>query len=251
MKNIFLSVIIPCYNESENLKRGVLREVKNFLQKQDYSWEVIISDDESSDDSWLLVEEFALNDPNFVHLKNKHGGKPSAVKSGVEKARGEWVLLTDMDQATPITELNKLLPYITTNEVIIGSRGMTRKNFPLYRKIASMIFLNLRRFLLLRNIRDTQCGFKVFKRTVILKLFPMLQFFKTKALVLGWRVSAYDAELLFLAEKHGYKIAEVPVLWEDKDISKGKQRSFVKESKDMLFEIIRVRINDLRGEYGR
>lgn len=246
---IFLSVVIPCYNESENLKRGVLQEVDDFLAKQDFSWEVIIADDESTDESWGLVEKFIAGKENFVHLKNKHGGKPSAVRAGLEKARGEWVLFTDMDQATPINQLVKLLPYFKSHDIVIGSRGMTRKNFPLYRKLASFIFLTIRRILLLHGIKDSQCGFKAFKKEVALKLFPKLQFFQQENKVAGWRVSAYDVELLFLAEKYGCKIAEVTVTWEDKDIAQGKQRSFLKESKEMALEILRVKINQLRGFY--
>jgi glycosyltransferase involved in cell wall biosynthesis len=245
----FISIIIPCYNEAENIKRGVLTQVDNYLQKQDFSWEVIIADDESTDNSWELVEDFIKEKSNYIHLKNKHGGKPFAVRSGLEKARGEWVLLTDMDQATPIDQLDKLLPYFKQGDVVIGSRGMNRKNFPLYRKIASIIFLTFRRLLLLHQITDTQCGFKAFKKEVISKIFPRLEVFKTVSHFSGWRVSAYDVELLFLAEKSGYKIIEVPVKWEDLDISKGKKRSFIKESMEMAKEIIRVRLNDWRQLY--
>lgn len=251
MKNIYLSVIIPCYNEKENIQRGVLNEVRNYLIKKDFLWEVIISDDESTDGSWDLVEKFVQKNSGFTHLKNKHGGKPAAVRSGIEASKGEWVLFTDMDQATPINQLEKMLPLFNNNDVVIGSRGMIRKNFPLYRKLSSIIFLNFRRLLLLHGIKDTQCGFKAFKRKVALELFPLLQFFRVKNQVSGWRVSAYDVELLFLTEKYHYRMAEVPVVWEDTDISKGKKRSFVKESKEMLFEIIRVRLNDIRKEYDK
>jgi dolichyl-phosphate beta-glucosyltransferase len=249
MEKIFLSIVIPCYNEKENIERGVLFEVDNYLKTKKFSWEVIISDDESTDGSWDLVEEFIQQKKNYCHLKNKHGGKPSAVRSGIEKATGDWVLFTDMDQATPIDQLDKLLPLFEKYDVVIGSRGVLRKNFPIYRKLASFMFLNFRRTLLLRGIKDTQCGFKAFRREVAMRLFPMLEFFHRKNTISGWRVSAYDVELLFLSEKNGYKIVEVPVVWEDTDISRGKQRSFIKESKEMLFEIIRVRLNDLKGEY--
>ena len=245
----YLSVIIPCFNESENLKRGVLNEVYGFLEKQKFTWELIVSDDESTDDSWKLVEKLTVGKKNVIHLQNKHGGKPFAVRSGLEKAKGEWVLFTDMDQATPIDQLKKLLPYFGGDDIIIGSRGMTRKNFPFYRKLASFVFLNFRRFLLLSNTKDTQCGFKAFRRKVALDLFPRLQVFQVKTKIYGWRVSAYDVEMLFIGQKRGYKIAEVPVFWEDVDIAKGKQRNFLKESKEMFKEVLRVRLNDLKGLY--
>lgn len=250
MNKPYLSVIIPCFNESENLKRGVLKEVYGFLEKQKFFWELIISDDESTDESWGLVEKLTAGKKNIVHLRNKHGGKPFAVRAGLEKAKGEWVLFTDMDQATPIDQLKKLLPFFGNHDIVIGSRGVSRKNFPFYRKLASFIFLNFRRLILLPNIADTQCGFKAFKRKVALDLFPRLQVFQVKTKIYGWRVSAYDVELLFLGQKTGAKIVEVPVVWEDTDIAKGKQRNFVKESKEMFKEILRVRLNDLRGLYG-
>jgi len=245
----FLSIIIPCYNEAENIKQGVLSEVDNYLNKQKFSWEVIISDDESTDDSWNLVEKFIEGKNNYIHLKNKHGGKPFAVRNGLEKAIGEWVLFTDMDQATPIEEFDKIYSLTSRYNIIIGSRGTTRKNFPLYRKIASFAFLNFRRLLILPKIIDTQCGFKAFKRDIALKIFSLLEVFSSKVKAKGWRVSAYDVELIFLANKLGYEVAEVPVKWADRDISANKKRSFIKESKAMLMEIFRVRVNDLLGEY--
>lgn len=249
MDKKYLSVIIPCYNEYENIKKGVLSEIDDYLNKQKFDWEVIISDDESSDNSWNLVEKFIEDKKNYFHLKNKHGGKPFAVRNGLEKARGKWVLLTDMDQATPLNQLDKLIPFFENFDIVIGSRGRTRKNFPLYRKIASFIFSNFRRILLLYKIKDTQCGFKAFKRNIALDLFGRLEVFKNHTKAKGWRVSAYDVELLFIAEKSGFNIVEVPVSWADRDISRGKNKSFIKESKEMLLEVLRVRVNDLQGLY--
>lgn len=249
MSKIDISIIIPCYNEAENLKKGVLEEVSQYFKTQNYNWEVIISDDESTDESWNLVEDFIKGKNNYIHLKNKHGGKPFAVRSGLEKARGEWVLFTDMDQATPINQLDKLKSNFNHFDIVIGSRGIKRKNFPLYRKIASFLFLSFRRLILLGDILDTQCGFKSFKKEVVIKIFPKLEVFRKNINAKGWRVSAYDVELLFLAEKSGFKIKEVPVMWEDRDAAKKKNRSFIKESLEMFKELIRVRLNDIKGLY--
>ncbi|GAG40001.1 unnamed protein product, partial [marine sediment metagenome] len=140
-----VSVVIPCYNEEENLKRGVLDQVEKYLKKQDYPSEVIISDDESTDGSIKFVEKFKKYNPRFKLLKNKHGGKPFALRSGLKKARGEVVLFTDMDQSAPITEIEKLLPWFEKDyDVVFGSRGLERKNFPFYRKIASIVFRYVR-----------------------------------------------------------------------------------------------------------
>lgn len=247
----YLSVVIPCYNEEENLKRGVLKEVYDFLEGQKYSWEVIISDDGSSDDSLEIVSDFVKKHRGFRVLKNKHGGKPWAVWKGIKAARGEIVLFTDMDQSTPIGELKKILPWFDKgHNVVIGSRGLKREGFPLIRQIMSRAFRSLRGLILLADIDDTQCGFKAFKTEVARKVFPKLQFFQTADHeVKGWRVSAFDVELLFISQKHGHKIKEVEVDWKDRDVAGGKQKNFLKESGEMAKELIRVRLNDLRGGY--
>lgn len=257
MDKIFLSVVIPSYNETENLKRGVLEEVKSYLSKQKYSWEVIISDDGSPDQqSRTLARDFCDRNKDFVFLENDHAGKPFAVWSGIKKTRGGIVLFTDMDQSTPIFEVEKMLPLFDQGfDIVIGSRGMERKKFSLFRRLASMIFREFRRSLLLTEIIDTQAGFKAFRTEVAKEIFPLLQVIRSnKSKTSGWKVTSFDVELLVAAETRGYKIAEVPIFWEDRDVSKGKSRGtgkFVQESVDMVKEIIRVKINDLRGYYGK
>jgi len=247
---LYLSVIIPCYNEEKNLKRGVLAEVEKYLSRQDYNSEVIISDDGSTDKSRDLIKKFIKKYKKLNLLENKHQGKAFTVKSGIEKARGEISLFIDMDQSTPIAEVEKLLPFFEKGfDIVIGSRGVVRKNAPLYRQAAALIFGCFRRIILLRNINDTQCGFKAFKTEVARDLFSRLEVFKKQKEIEGWRVSAFDVELLFLAEKLGYKIKEMPVIWEDKDIAQGKKKNFLKESWQMVQEIICVRLNDFSGKY--
>ena len=247
---MYLSVVIPCYNEEKNLKRGVLDEIEKYLKKQDFSSEVIISDDGSTDGSLKFLDKYIKYHPRFKLLRNRHAGKPYALKAGLKSVKGEIILFTDMDQSAPITELRKLLPYFKENyKVVIGSRGLTRKNFPLYRQLASVIFRFLRQGLLLREIVDTQCGFKAFEREVAREIFSKLTIFKEEKKVKGWRVTAYDVEALFIAKKLSFRIKEVPVNWEDKDVARGKQKNFIKESWEMFTEILRVRLNDLKGKY--
>lgn len=247
----FLSIVIPCYNESENLKRGVLDEVYDFLREQDFTWEIIVSDDGSTDDSREIVAEQIKGKKNFLLIENLHGGKPSAVWGGIKNAVGQYVLFTDMDQSAPIGEILKLKPYFEDYEVVVGSRGGERENFSLLRKVGSFFFRLFRKVLMLCDINDTQCGFKAFRTDVAKKIFPMLQFFKQERVIKGWRVTSFDVELLFIAEKLGYKIKEVQVEWKDRDIAKGKRKSYLKESKEMLTQILRVKLNDLRGLYDK
>lgn len=246
-----VSVVIPCYNEENNLKRGVLDQVNEFLQKQKYNWEVIIANDASTDNSLKLMENFIKKHKKFSILNLPHGGKPSAVYAGIKKAKHDFILFTDMDQSTPITELNKLIPYFKNNDIIIGSRGLFRNGNSLTRKIGSLVFSNFRRSIILPQIIDTQCGFKVIKNSVAQEIFPKLSFFREN-ITGGWRVSAFDAEMLFMAQKWNYKIKEVPVFWQDEDISntKGnKAKSYFKESLQMIKEIWRIKSNDLKGKY--
>ena len=158
-----------------------------------------------------------------------------------------------MDQSTPLSESLKLLPFFDQGyDVVIGSRGSVRPGASLVRKIMATGFLLGRRLFLLHQIIDTQCGFKAIRTDLAKKIFPNLQFFKDKSDKKGWRVSAFDVELLFIAQKWGYKIKEVLVNWKDEDSSTTKgdnAQRFKKESRQMLQEIIRVKRNDLHGLY--
>jgi len=244
----YLSVIIPCYNELENLRRGVLDEAYSFLKTLPFKWELIISDDGSTDGGGELISSFALGKERVRVLENEHGGKPAAIFAGVKAVEGEFLLFTDMDQSTPLAELLKLFPYFGEYEVIIGSRS-ERKNFPLYRKIGSRVFRLIRKSILLREINDTQCGFKAMKTGLAREIFPELEYFQKNIRVTGWRVTSFDVELLHIARLRGVKIKEVLVEWEDRDSSTNKKKSYFRESREMLREVLKVKWNDLRGKY--
>lgn len=248
----FVSVILPNYNELENLKRAVLPNIAGYLKTQPYSWEVIISDDGSTDQSVEYIKEFLKKNKEFRLLENPHRGKPFALKSAINIAKGEYVLFTDMDQSTPINQLEKIIPYTKDgSRMVIGSRGIKRQDASFFRQLASIIFLLARKLFLLRSIKDTQCGFKLIETKLARKIFSRMRLFGRKQNSVGWKVTAYDVEMLFLAEKLGEEIQEVRVVWKDEDTSVGKGRNFLKESYEMLFEIMRVRINDLLGKYNQ
>jgi len=247
-----VSIIIPNYNEKENLERGVLEEVLSFLKKADFSWEVIINDDGSTDGSLKILEDFVKKHQGFKLIKGKHAGKAQGLWNGIQKAKGDIVLFTDMDQSTPLKEIKKLLPWYDKGfDVVYGSRGKSRKNSPLHRIIISWGFRTIRQIFLLKKTTDTQCGFKSLKREIALEIFPQLSVIKNTKSAKGWTVSAYDVELLFLAEKKGYKLKEVDVFWQDEDVSTGKEKNFITESVDMLKQILTVKLNDLRGKYNQ
>jgi dolichyl-phosphate beta-glucosyltransferase len=250
-----LSVVIPCYNEARNLERGVLDEVHGYLAGQAFPWEVIVVNDESTDSSPSLVQRAIADKPHFSLHDIPHGGKPAAIWAGIQQARGETILFTDMDQSTPIQELDKLWPWYEEGfDVVIGSRQATREGSSLMRKIGSFVFLTLRRRALLPGIVDTQCGFKLCRRQVALEVFPRLEFLRQEQRPSGWKVTAFDVEFLYLVDRAGYRIREVLVRWRNRDESdtkgqQGEMARYVHESINMAREVIRVKLNQLKGLY--
>lgn len=249
MTQLDLTVVIPNYNEYENISRGVLTDVLSFLKKQKFTWEVLISDDGSTDRSLSLIDDYSKKDSRVRLLKNDHAGKPYALRSAINAARGEYVLLTDMDQSTPIEEMLKLIVHTPKHQIVIGSRGARRADSTIIRQLASIIFLMVRRFILLPEIKDTQCGFKLINTDLAKRIFSRMRIFGRANNAVGWKVTAYDVEMLHLGKKMGAQIKEVRVIWKNEDTSSGKSRNFVKESLEMLFEILRVRVNDMLGKY--
>ena len=250
---IEISVVIPCFNEEANLENGVLTQVATYLDSQEFSWEVLIVDDESTDNSLQLCNQFAERHPHFHIIQVPHGGKPHALYHGLLMTQGRLVLFTDMDQSTPIHELDKLVGWIEKGyAVVIGSRGIQRYGFSTIRKITSWGFRSLRKLILLPEVMDTQCGFKLVKTDVAKEIFPKLTFVNSKKEKIGWVVSAYDVELLYLANTYGYKIKEVVVDWFhcDKSVTKGNnQKRYLRESLEMGKEILNIIRNRLTGKY--
>ena len=252
-----LSVILPCYNEQKNLERGVLDEVAQYLTGQALPWEVLIVNDESTDDSRRLIEDYIQDKADFTLFDIAHGGKPAAVWEGIQQARGEMILFSDMDQSTPLHELDKLVPWYREGyDVVIGSRQTTREGTSLLRKAGSFVFLTLRRLFLLPDIMDTQCGFKLCRREVALQLFPHLEFLRQVEQPTGWKVTAFDVEFLYLVDRAGYRIKEVLVSWRNRDVSdtksqQGEMARYIQESLNMGREVSRVKLNQIRGVYDR
>lgn len=249
MSKVYLSVVIPSYNEMANLQKGVLDKVDHFLDKQKFIYEVLISDDGSTDGSIEFSEKFVKENPKFKLIKNSHLGKAGAVTSGMLNASGEYVLFTDMDQATPIEELNKLLPFADKYDIVIGSRSSQRKGAPWTRLLMAKGMMILRSLIVgVRGISDTQCGFKLFKKDVSNNLFSKLQtFHHGYKKISGSSVKAgFDVELLFLAQKMGYKIKEVPVEWLYVET---RRVSPIKDSIEALEDLTTIKLNDISGKY--
>ncbi|MDP3994321.1 MAG: glycosyltransferase [bacterium] len=245
---VFLSVIMPAYNEEKNLKRGVLEEVWEYLSKQKYTWEVLIVDDGSTDKTIKLVENFIKKGRGgFKLIKEKHRGKGGTVIAGMLHAQGDYTLFCDMDQATPIFEIEKFLPKFKEGyDVVIASRS-GREGAPIIRKLMAYGFILLRTIILRLPYKDTQCGFKAFKMDSAGKIFKRLKVFSESNIISGASVSAgFDLEILYIARKLGLKVAEVNVTWSHKDTERINP---IRDSFEGLRDLFRVRINALLGKY--
>jgi len=250
MNKIFLSVVIPSYDEMANLQKGVLDKVEHFLNKKKYSYEVIIVDDGSTDGSVDFVKQFAKDNSNFKLIENPHLGKAGAVTTGVLTSQGEFVLFSDMDQATPIEEVDKLLPHFDEGyDIVIGSRKSQRRGAPWSRILMAKGMIILRSVIVsIPGIFDTQCGFKMFRKEIAQKLFKKInKLHNNFKKVSGSSVSAgFDVELLYIAQKMGYKVKEVPVNWLYVET---RRVNPIKDSIEGFFDLIRIKIKDIKGEY--
>lgn len=245
----FLSVVIPAYNEEENFRRGVLKDITNYLAKQKFSSEVILINDGSTDGTEKLLANFVKENPAFRLVNKEHGGKLKAIEVGVAKVAGEVILFTDFDQSTQISEFDKFLTYLKKGaDLVIGSRigeGSKRINDPFFRYFRSKVLNFIIKIFLFGNISDTQCGFKAAKATVWKTLFSNLKVTRL-AKPKGGFMGPFDIELLFLAKKLNYKIVEVPVTWQ---YFPSKRLSIISEPAEFLFDILRIRLFEILGKY--
>jgi glycosyltransferase involved in cell wall biosynthesis len=223
----------------------------SYLETKSYSAEVIVVDDGSQDNTADVVGDLAAAHHQVRLVRNPHGGKAHAVRTGMLAAEGEYVLFTDADGATPIEELEKLLPHLEREfDVAIGSRegaGATRHHEPAYRHLMGRVFNLIVQSLAVPGIQDTQCGFKAFRRGAAQDLFSNMQLYgSSTGHVQGAMLTGFDVEILFLARKWGYSIVEVPVQWY---FGKESKVNPIKDSWRNLRDVLRVRWNDLRGKY--
>jgi dolichyl-phosphate beta-glucosyltransferase len=247
---IHLSVVVPSYNEQKNMKRGALDGLLNYLLAQQYSWELILSDDGSTDGTQDSLEKFAEQHPCIKVIQNTHKGKGPAVKAGMLAGKGNWLLFTDFDQSTPISEIEKLWPFTLKDyEVIIGSRevkGAIRETEPFYRHIMGRGFNAVVQMLTIPGIQDTQCGFKLFSSRATRNLFTHLYVYGGNENLRDAFTGAFDVELLFLAQKYDFRIAEVPIFWKHFETERVNP---AKDSFRMFRDVMRIRWANLTGKY--
>ncbi len=227
-----LSVVVPAYNEAERLPR-YLPDVIEYCAALPGGGEVLVVDDGSQDATASYVESLAASTP-LVRLvrQPRNMGKGAAVRRGVMEAKGQYILFADADGATPIAEASRLLQAAGEgSDVVIGSRKVAaqsvRRERSLLREFIGSAFYRITNLLAVPGIEDTQCGFKLFRRAAAERIFPNLR-------ETGW---AFDVEILFLAQKFGLTIEEIPVNWSAVEGSKVRPKDAV----HMLFALLRIR----------
>lgn len=237
-----LSVVIPAYNESIRIKSTLL-VVDDYLSSKPYKAEILVVDDGSKDDTKKVVESYIKKIPHLkVFHYSKNHGKGYAVKKGVEAAGGKHILMMDADHSTPIEELDKLMEAMKKHsaELVIGSRFLPDSDVqihqPRYRIILGRAGNFLIRLFLIDGIKDTQCGFKLFKHKAAREIFH-----KQKVTRFG-----FDMEALVVASNLDYKIVEVPVMWFNSLDSR------VRPIRDALItfkDLIYIKLNLWSGRY--
>jgi len=237
----FLSIVVPAYNEEARLPAS-LQAIAAFVEQQSYAVEVVIVDNNSTDSTHTIAQEFASEQPYMRVLFEKTQGKGAAVRTGMLAARGQYRFICDADLSMPIEEVQKFLPpQLSGYDIAIASReapGAVRYNEPWYRHLMGRVFNTIVRLFAVPGFQDTQCGFKMFRDAVAEDVFPLQT-------MNGW---SFDVEVLYAAQRRGYKIVEVPINWYYKDNTRIHP---IHDSIDMFVEVFKIRRNGLRGMYSR
>jgi dolichyl-phosphate beta-glucosyltransferase len=239
MPTPFLSIIVPAHNEERRLQLTLPR-IDTFLQTQPYTAEVIVVENGSKDQTSEIVRRFAETHPYVRLIEIDARGKGLAVKAGMLAARGDYRFICDADLSMPIEEIVKFLPPIVSGyDVMIGSRegkGARRIGEPEYRHFMGRVNNLIVKFFAVRDFEDTQCGFKMFTRQAAEDLFSVQQMAGI----------GFDVEVIFVAQRRGYKIVDVPITWYFDPDSRMK---LVQDSLRMLQEIWQIRQNWRKGVY--
>jgi dolichyl-phosphate beta-glucosyltransferase len=236
-----LSIIIPAHNEEYRLP-GSLDKIAAFLAMQPYKYEVIIVENGSADDTVGVIRRYAERFPYVRPYQETARGKGLAVRRGMLEARGRYRFICDADLSMPIEEITKFLPpALNGYDVAIASReapGAVRYDEPRHRHVIGRIFNLLIRLIAVRGFKDTQCGFKCFHDKAAEDLFN----------VQTLNGIGFDVELLFIAQKRGYKIVEVPIHWY---YSAESRMRLVRDSLRAMTELLIIRRNWRAGLYDR
>ena len=232
MAKPYLSVIIPAYNEAKRLPLTLI-DVDKHLAQQEYSYEIIVVNDGSTDATAEITNRFKSLMENLKIIDNKENrGKGAVVRQGMLAAKGNWRVFMDADNSTSISEFNKMVPYLDEGyEVVIGSRVVRGAKMnppqPIHKRIAGRLGNWFIQLVLLRGIKDSQCGFKCFSEEAAERIFSI-------ATINRW---AFDVEALALARAFGYEVKEMPVNWVNDPRTHVRLTSYFQ----VLWETVKVR----------
>lgn len=238
-----LSVVVPAYNEESRLE-PTIRDAAEYLRLTGRAFELVVVDDGSRDGTSRLVDHLAVELPEVRLIRlAENRGKGYAVRTGVVNARGRAVLFADADGATPIEEIERLEAALLGGaDVAVGSRAVRQEGVRVaakwYRRVIGRTFHRLVELCGVRGVQDTQCGFKLFRGAVAHDLFSRMR-------TTGF---SFDVELLVMAQRHGYRVAEVPVNWAHQP---GSRVNLVTDSMAMAWDVVRIRARCLSGEYNQ
>jgi len=238
---MYLSIIIPAYNEEKRLPR-TLFDIDKYLRKQNYDYEIIIVNDGSKDNTAKAVRKLQPKIKNLKLIDNKeNNGKGFVVRQGMMEAKGEYRLFTDADNSTSIDQVEKLLPFFKKGyDIVIGSRDVKGAVLdppqPWNRVMVGNVFnLFVQAIVGLWGIWDTQCGFKALSAKATNDILP-------KCRINKW---AFDPEILKIGKKMGYKIKEIPIRWVNDPESKVKLKGMIR----MGFDLLKIRWNLIIRRY--
>jgi glycosyltransferase involved in cell wall biosynthesis len=236
-----LSIVIPAYNECMRIE-GTLARVLECVDARHWDAEILVVDDGSSDETVAIVQRWMSRHPRLHLVKNPgNRGKGYSVRNGLLQSAGDIVMFTDADLSAPIEEAERLFDAIDAGaDVAIGSRWLDKQkqtvHQPIYRRFFGRCFNWVTRRVIGLPFKDTQCGFKAFRRDAAQTIFRLQT-------IERW---GFDPEILFIARKLKYNIVEVPVTWGHDERSR---ISYLKDGLKMLEEMAEIRTNSLRGRY--
>ena len=236
-----LSVVIPAWNEEKRITQ-TLQDIDGYLEKQSYDYEIVVVVNNSKDRTYEIVKQLETTSvQKAVAMNLVEGGKGNAVKRGIlEGAKGDIIMFMDADNATPISEIEKFLPFFDQGfDVVIGSRytnpDLVKVHQPFYRIVLSRMSNLLIQFLAVPGIKDTQLGFKAFTAKAAKEIFPLVT-------ILRW---GFDMEVLTAARARGYKIKEVGVSWTEH----GGGHVPLKAYLESLIDLFKIKLRSISGRY--
>jgi len=241
--DIYLSIVIPAYNEEKRIGR-TLEKIVGYLKTKDYECEIIVVDDGSTDSTREMIRRFERMNSRLSIIENKIGkGKGYSVRKGMLEAKGKFALFSDADLSTPIEEIEKLIYWLERDyDIAIGSRNLPDSQVEIHqtflREGMGKIFNKIMNLIVFTGFKDTQCGFKCFKRHVVNEVF-------SKQRINGF---AFDVEIIQIALQHGFKIKEVPVRWLNSPYSKV---SVMRDPALMLYDLFRIKFNNFAKKYNQ